>query len=300
VGGLLLSAACFGGCASAADRIVAAALQAHVDVLAAPEMQGRAFASPEAERAAAYIVNQLRQAGLKPPPGWDDPLQTFSLKRGQVARNVVFAVRGSDPALSSEWIILGAHFDHLGVRNGEIYPGADDNASGVAGMIEVGKTLHANRDDLGRSVLLCFFTGEEREFLGSRHFARYMPVPEEAVVAMLNADMISREPTFAIHVVGTQTSKPLAGIVKRANETVGLKLLFDHPEWIQQSDHIVFYRKRIPILYFGVEDHIDYHQPTDTPDRIDATLLEAVSRLIYNTTVQLSHAPRPAWNPEEN
>lgn len=300
LGAVLLGAGFTCGCAAPADRIVAANLQAHVNVLAAPEMRGRAFASPEEEQAAAYIVKQLRLAGLKPPPGWDDPIQTFSLKRGQLARNVVFAVRGSDPALDSEWIVLGAHYDHLGVRDGVIYPGADDNASGVAGMIEVAKTLQAHRRDLGRSVLICFFTGEERGFLGSRHFGRYMPVPRESVVAMLNADMISREPTFGIHVVGTQTSKPLARIVEQANQDVGLGLYYDHPEWIHESDQIVFYRKHIPVLYFGVENHIDYHQPTDTPDRIDAHLLEAVSRLIYNTTVLLSNAPRPAWSAEED
>src|SRR5690606_18265544 len=115
---------------------------------------------------------------------------------------------------------------------------------------------------------------------------------------MLNADMISRSPTFAIHVVGAETCPLLRPAVERANEGVGLALHFDHPEWITESDHYVFYRMRIPILYFGVEDHIDYHQPTDTRERINADLAQAVSRLIFNTVVELSHGPRPAWNPQ--
>ncbi len=291
--GLLLTLSI--GCQPAHHDLRAAALQQHVNVLAAEEMRGRDFASPEELRAANYIVAALSRAGVAPPPGWDTPVQTFSHKRGQVARNVVFGIPGGTPDLAGEWILLGAHFDHLGVRDGQVYPGADDNASGVSALIEIGKLLQANRDELGRSVMLCFFTGEERKFLGSRHFARYMPVPRERIVAMLNADMLSRGPR-EIHVVGQDTAGVFRDALARASTAVGLPVLFDHPEWISQSDHYVFHRMRIPILYFGVEDHEDYHQPTDTADRIDAGLLEAVTRVIYLTTMDLSQGPPIHWS----
>lgn len=277
-------------------RIERAALIKHVEYLASPEMRGRDLGSPEEKRAAEYIRLELSLAGLQPPPGWTSPIQEFRTRRGQDAQNVVFALRGRDGPTADEWIVIGAHFDHLGVRHERVYPGADDNASGTAGVIEIAKAFAARRPAPARSLLFCFFTGEERGFVGSSYLVNNLPVPETAVVAMLNADMISRDDTRTIHIVGTETAEVFRPTVVRANEGIGLTLKYDHPEWLYQSDHLVFYRKRIPILYFGVEDHVDYHQPTDTADKIDADEIESVARLIYRATELLADSPqRPTW-----
>lgn len=288
-----------GGCVPPVEGIRAEALVRHVEYLASDELQGRGFATPGEKMAAEYIARELKAAGLGPPPGWSDPIQRFDAASGATAHNVVFALPGGDPALRDEWIVVGAHLDHLGVRNGEIYNGADDNASGVAGVIEVARAFQRSLQRPARSLLFAFFTGEERGFIGSRHLVEHMPVPVERVVAMINADMISRDETRTIHVVGVTTGDSLRDAVERANQAVGMNLVYDHPEWTYQSDHYVFFRRQIPFVYFGVEDHEDYHKPTDTADKINREEIEAVSRLIYRTVEILAEQPAaPRWNAE--
>ncbi len=285
------------GCRPPVEGITADALVRHVDYLASDELQGRGFASPGEKMAAEYIARELTAAGLGPPPGWSSPIQRFDAASGAAAHNVVFALPGVDPALRDEWIVVGAHLDHLGVRNGDIYNGADDNASGVAGVIEVARAFKRRLQRPARSLLFAFFTGEERGFIGSRHLVKHMPVPLEKVVAMVNADMISRDDTRTIHVVGPTTGDSLRDAVERANESAGMNLVYDHPEWTYQSDHFVFFREEIPFVYFGVEDHEDYHEPTDTADKINRQQIEAVSRLIYGTVEILAEQPAaPRWN----
>lgn len=276
------------------------ALVRHVQVLAAADMRGRAIGTPGEQLAARYIVENLQRAGLTHPEGWDSPEQVFEW-RSTTARNVVFALKGSDPVLRDEWIVLGAHFDHLGEHEGQIYHGADDNASGVAGVMEVAKALLRRSDPNGpkplrRSILFCFFTGEERGFVGSRYFLDHPPVPVERIIAMINADMISRDDTQTIHVVGVEMGTGLKEAVERANRRIGMNLRYDRPEWLYQSDHYVFFTRNIPFVYFGVDDHPDYHRPTDTADKINPQQLELVSRLIFVVTEILADAPtRPLW-----
>lgn len=272
-----------------------AALMRHVETLARPELKGRDTGSPEEKVAAEYIARELTDAGLMPPPDWTSPIQPFDFK-GSPAHNVVVCLRGDDPVLREEWIVVGAHFDHLGERKGQVYPGADDNASGVAGVIETARALRKCAPPLKRSILFCFFTGEERGFVGSRHFLNTSPVPKSRIVAMLNADMISRDDTRTIHVVGTQTCDAFSAVVEAGAARVGLKAVFDHPEWTYQSDHYVFFSEKIPFLYFGVEDHPDYHRPTDTPEKTNRDQMERVSRLMLVVVQILADAPRrPAW-----
>lgn len=272
-----------------------AALMRHVEALARPELKGRDTGSPEEKLAAEYLARELTDAGLMPPPDWTSPIQPFDFK-GNPARNVVVCLRGDDPVLREEWIVIGAHFDHLGERKGQVYPGADDNASGVAGVIETARALRKCAPPLKRSIFFCFFTGEERGFVGSRHFLNTSPVPKSRIVAMLNADMISRDDTRTIHVVGTQTCDSFAAVVEAGAARVGLKAVFDHPEWTYQSDHYVFFSEKIPFLYFGVEDHPDYHRPTDTPEKTNRDQMERVSRLLLVVAQTLADAPRrPAW-----
>ncbi len=283
----------------AARTIHRDALMKHVEFLAATEMRGRAMASPEEKKAAEYIARELQAAGLAPPKTWKSPIQAFELDNDRTAHNVVFALPGAHPKLRDQWIVLGAHLDHLGVRGGKVYHGADDNASGVAGVIEIAKAIHRRDKKLDRSLLFCFFTGEERGFVGSKHLMKHLPIPKKSIIVMLNADMIGRDDSQTIHIVGPRTAASLRPLVERANQTVGLKLVYDHPEWTFQSDHYVFFKESIPFLYFGVEDHPDYHKPTDTADKIVREEIESVSRLIYHTAVALAgrDVEPPQWIP---
>lgn len=271
------------------------ALMRHVEYLSSAEMKGRAMGSPEEKLVAEYIARELTQAGLKPPAGWASPIQEFQTGT-LTAHNVVFALPGADAKLADEWLVIGAHLDHLGVRDGQVYHGADDNASGVAGVMEVAKVFQKLQPAPPRSILFCFFTGEERGFVGSRHFIQTPPVPRERMVAMICADMIGRCDTPTIHGTGDQTCAAFGDLVQSAARRAGIAMKFDHPEWTYQSDHYVFFAEKIPFLYFGVEDHPDYHRPTDTADKINREEIELVSRLIYATAEALAkQAERPVW-----
>ena len=294
-----LSLAALAGAEDSGLAIERGGLMKHVEFLASAEMRGRAMASPEEKKAAEYIARELSEAGLAPPKGWESPIQVIKLDEQRTAHNVVFALPGSHPDRSDEWIVLGAHLDHLGVRNGKVYHGADDNASGVAGIIEIAKAMRKRERKLDRSLLFCFFTGEERGLVGSRHLMKHLPIPKQKIIVMLNADMIGRDDARTIHIVGTQTAESLKGLVETANKRVGLKLVYDHAEWTFEGDHYVFFKESIPFLYFGVEDHRDYHKPTDTADKIVREEIEAVSRLIYYTAELLAggEAEPPEWIP---
>ncbi|MCC7291645.1 MAG: M20/M25/M40 family metallo-hydrolase [Phycisphaerales bacterium] len=271
------------------------ALMRHVEYLASADMKGRAMGSAEEKLTAEYIARELTQAGLKPPAGWASPIQEFQTG-ALTAHNVVFALPGADAKLADEWLVIGAHLDHLGVHDGQVYHGADDNASGVAGVIEVAKVFKKAQPAPARSILFCFFTGEERGFVGSRHFIQNPPVPKERIVAMICADMIGRCDTPTIHGTGNQTCAAFGELVELAAKRVGIEMKFDHPEWTYQSDHYVFFAEKIPFIYFGVEDHPDYHRPTDTADKINREEIERVSRLIYVAAEALARLPeRPAW-----
>lgn len=192
-------------------------------------------------------------------------------------QNVVGVVRGRDPNLVQEAIVIGAHYDHLGLgeRNslapsqaGQIHPGADDNASGTAAMLELAGAIGARRRDLRRSVIFIAFSGEELGRLGSTYYTKSPPWPLERTVAMLNLDMIGRPRDSKLYVGGVGTSPVFQQILEQANRT-GLHFSYSESGY-GFSDHTSFYVKNIPVLYFFSGLHSDYHKPSDTPDRIQA------------------------------
>ena len=226
----------------------------------------------------------------------------------KTVRNVLAAVRGSDTKLANEWIVIGAHYDHLGLGDprhvmvktevGQIHHGADDNASGTAGLLELGRLFGRNKGAFKRSVLLMAFSGEELGLFGSNHFVNNPTVPLASINAMLNMDMIGRLTNRArpddvpksLNVVGTGTAPQFPAWIEEANKVAGLKLALSNGGH-DGSDHISFSGKRIPTLFFFSGLHEDYHRSTDTAEKIDSRRAVQVLSLVAGTTELIANAP---------
>ena len=218
----------------------------------------------------------------------------------KTVRNVVASVRGSDPRLRNEWLIIGAHYDHLGLGDpngsinrsdlGKIHHGADDNASGTSGVLELARLISRNKEAFKRSVMLMTFAGEELGLFGSSHFVNNPTVPLSSITAMINMDMIGRLSGRPLNVMGTGTSPDFPGWVTEADKPVGLNLSFSNGGH-EGSDHVSFNGKRIPTLFFFSGLHSDYHRPTDTAEKIDAKGAIQVLSLVAGTAELIANAP---------
>ena len=212
------------------------------------------------------------------------------------ARNVVALLRGSHPTLRDEYIVVGAHYDHLGL-GGEgslapdertIHNGADDNASGTAALVEIAAAL-AQGPPLDRSVIFAAFTGEERGLWGSARFVAEPPVALERVVAMLNLDMVGRVADDRLTVFGFGTAAEWDEVVDAANASLEAPLSIGKaPDGYGPSDHASFYGEGIPVLHFFSNTHADYHRPTDDWNKINADGLERVAALTAAVTRRLA------------
>jgi hypothetical protein len=238
--------------------------------------------------------------------------QSFELKDSRIrlvaevrpvrktVRNVLASVAGSDPLLKNEWVVIGAHYDHLGLGDarhemyasdvGQIHHGADDNASGTSGVLELARLFQNNRQTLKRSVLFMTFAGEELGLFGSSHFVNKPTVPLASITAMLNMDMIGRLSGRALNVMGTGTAPDFPAWIEAANKDVGLKLTLSNGGH-EGSDHISFNGKRVPILFFFSGLHSDYHRPSDTKDKIDSEGAIKVLALVAGAAEQIANAP---------
>jgi hypothetical protein len=214
-------------------------------------------------------------------------------------QNVAAVVRGTDAALRDEYVILGAHFDHLGRstfgaldpnETNVIHNGADDNASGTAAVIELARLLRRNPPK--RSVIVVTFSGEELGLLGSQYFVDHLPVPMEKVRAMLNFDMVGRMQNDRIIVYGVATAQELSEIVARANAASPLSLTATG-DGFGASDHTSFYAKNLPVLHFFTNVHDDYHKASDDAEKINAVGLARVVALAERVTREIADRPQP-------
>ena len=231
-------------------------------------------------------------------------LTTDILRIRKPVRNVLAAIDGSDPELRNEWVIAGAHYDHLGLDgefslardgNGQIHHGADDNASGTAGILELARIAGRNKDSFKRSVLLMAFAGEEVGLRGSSHFVAEPTIDIENAVAMLNLDMIGRLRDDHVYVSGVGTSADFRTALEELNESVGLSLDYSS-SGMGASDHMSFNIKKIPVLFFFSGLHSDYHQPSDTADKINADGARKVLMLAYQMLGRLAaEVERPLY-----
>jgi hypothetical protein len=281
-------------------------LQAHVYRLASPEFLGRR--GPGAERTARHLAAAFSRLGLQPafagsyfqPIPWlladEDHPNTF------VGRNVAAVLPGTDPRLQDEWIILSAHYDHLGVQKGRMYPGADDNASGVAMLLEVAERFALRPEKPRRSVMFVAFDQEEAGLLGSRHFATHPPRDLKKLKAVLNADMLGRSMASVmdeyVFALGSEHSPRLRRLLEEVPPEDGLKVGRVGVDMIgTRSDYGPFRDRRIPFLFFSTGQHPDYHKPTDLPERVDYEKLRKISLWISDLTDRLANdSETPSWD----
>ena len=208
------------------------------------------------------------------------------------------------PGKTDEYVIIGAHYDHLGYGNydslapsqiGQIHPGADDNASGTAGVLELARALAPMKGTLQRGILFASFAGEELGLLGSAHWVQQPTLPLEKAVAMLNMDMIGRIKDDKVYVGGIGTGSTLKAAIEQAQAKSNFKIEYS-PGGYSASDHTSFVTKRIPVLFFFSGLHSDYHKPSDTWDKINSQGAARLVDVVGDTGLQLASAPdRPTF-----
>jgi len=284
-------------------------LRRHLEALAHDSMRGRASGSADELRAAHYLADQLRAYGLSAPGGgMIQPFEGMS-RRGDTllaSRNVLAEVRGSG-ALAGEWVVVGAHYDHIGYRglpDAGAGPnnGADDNASGTVLMLEIARLLGAwlNQDGMAgtdrRSVLFIGFGAEEEGLLGSCQYVFRGPaVPLSMTRAMLNFDMVGRLRDDVLVVSGQETAGAWPSLLENANEP-GLVLVAPEQSSASGTDHACFWQVAIPWLGFFTGYHDQYHTPLDDVALIDVPGLERVGELGLRILARIMVMPRaPAF-----
>src|SRR5262245_22332746 len=249
-------------------RIDGGRLLQALETLAADDMEGRLPGTPGSAKARAFLVQRFKEAGIQPIGGTFERPFTFLAGRGTSERtgvNIVGIVPGQrEPA---RYIVVTAHYDHLGVRNGDVFNGADDNASGVAALLAVAARMSAEKPQ--HSIVFAALDAEESGLNGAKAFLNDPPVPREAIALNVNLDMVARDADNVLFAVGTFQYPFLTAYLKDVAQPP-VKLRFGHDgtnpkedDWTRDSDHYPFHQAGIPFVYFGVEDEAQHHKPTD-------------------------------------
>jgi hypothetical protein len=270
--------------------------------LASPELEGRR--GEGGRKTASYLIEEFRRLGLEPLFAGQFVQEIPSGEPGRIqGRNVGAALRGSDPALRDQWVILAAHYDHLGVRDGVLYPGADDNATGVAMMLEAARCLKNTAEQPRRSVMFVGFDLEEVGLFGSRYFVNHPPVPLRSVSLFITADMIGRALGGIcekdVFVLGSEYAPGLRPWVEAAarDRPVKVNLLGSDLLVFNRSDYGPFRNRQIPFLFFSTGENPRYHSPADTPETVDFAKLTAISQMIHDVTASAAGAESvPRWS----
>ncbi len=218
--------------------------------------------------------------------------------------NIVGMREGTDPALKDEYIFVTAHYDHVGIKDGEICNGADDNASGTAGMLEIAEAFSRFYPDNKRSIVFAAFAGEELNLLGSRYFVDNLPVETGKVVACLNLDMIGRGKKGEenqLQIFGIDYSDDLKTYNEQCNQWFGFDIKYNGQFFLtSKSDQWPFIAKQIPGLFYFAGDHKDYHTPRDDYDKLNYDKLVKISRLAATVAYNLGQSDtRPAWHAKQ-
>lgn len=271
-----------------------------VAALAHDSMAGRQLGSEGGAKARALLVRELQERAIEPLGR--EYVQPFPVQlRSGAARaggNVLGVIRGT--SIPERYIVVSAHYDHLGMRAGAIYNGADDNASGTAAALEVASWLRAHPPL--HSVIIALFDGEEAGMRGARAFFDASPVADGSIILDINLDMVGRNDRSELYVAGTSHYPELLPVVEAAQRRSSLMLRTGHDtgggrdDWTGASDHAAFHERGIPFLYLGEEDHADYHRPTDDAERMQPGFFAAATRTIIDVVrladEQLARAPR--------
>ena len=281
-------------------------LRAVVETLASPEFGGRS--GPASDKSVSYLIEQFRGLSLTPLFEGDYAQSIPGKEAGTVmGRNVGALLRGSDAKLREEFVVVAAHYDHLGVRGGKLYPGADDNASGVAMMLEVARSLVKAPFPPHRSMIFVGFDLEEVGLFGSRYFVAHPPVALDKVVLFVTADMIGRSLAGVcdsyVFVIGSENAPGLRPWIDRAarGRSLTVGLLGADILVLNRSDYGPFRSRSIPFLFFTTGENPRYHRPDDTAETLDFAKLTSISQMIEQVIAMAADAPAvPRWqkNPD--
>ena len=281
-----------------------------VYTLASNEFEGRKTGEKGQKLAAEYIANYYKERAIDPAITDDYmqqiPMEYFRGRSKDTAANVIAYIKGS--AWPDEYIVLSAHYDHVGIRGGKIYNGADDDASGTAAVLEIAeafKTAAKNGQGPKRSIVFLNVSGEEIGLFGSRYYTEHPVFPLQNTVANLNIDMIGRidekhvnNPDFVYLIGSDKISSELHELSEAINKKyVNLELDYtyndenDPNRFYYRSDHYNFAKNGIPIIFYFNGVHRDYHKATDTADKIQYDLLQKRTRLIFHTAWEIANRP---------
>jgi Zn-dependent M28 family amino/carboxypeptidase len=297
---VLLSTLVLAACASAIGparpseiRVDAARMMRVAGALAHDSMQGRAVGTEGGAKARRLVIQELTARGIAPlGASYEHPF-TFTGRSGTVTGvNVLAVVRGTE--VPDRYIVATAHYDHVGVRSGSIYNGADDNASGTVALLELASWFRAHPPR--HSIVIAALDAEETGLRGARAFLEQAPVPIEAIGVNINMDMVGRNDRNELYAVGTRYYPVLRPFVEQAaaRSTITLRLGHDSgaggEDWTMMSDQGPFHQRGIRFLYFGVEDHPDYHRPTDDAERLQPAFLEGAARTVIDVVTLIDGA----------
>lgn len=276
----------------------------HISFLASPKMAGRFPGTRENKKVVNYLIKNFKQSGIKPfnnsyiqefkvkirvKKGLDTPVVT--------TQNVIGFVEGSDPVLKHEFIVLGAHYDHLGKGGPSskkpdtvgIHLGADDNASGTAALLEIAERIAANKKELKRSVLFIAFGAEEQGLIGSKYFVEHPLIPLSSIKLMLNMDMVGRmNAEKHLYMGGAASFDGGMELMKSLGPQIGINpivIAYD----VGGSDHVSFYKKNISVLGFHTGGHPQYHTPEDDFAHINVPGEKLVCDYIYKAIVNVAN-----------
>ncbi|WP_306352659.1 M28 family metallopeptidase [Flavobacterium sp. '19STA2R22 D10 B1'] len=299
------------------ETITAPELSKHLYIVASDEMEGRDTGTPGQKKAGEYLINEYKKIGMSFPKGADSFYQkvpaeymarAFSPKLND-SENIWAFIEGSEKP--DEILVISAHYDHVGMKNGQVYNGADDDGSGTVALLEIANAfMQAKKDGYGpkRSILFLHVTGEEHGLHGSRYYSEHPLFPIANTITDLNIDMIGRrdpkhkdDPNYIYLIGSDRLSSDLHTISEDANKKyVNLELDYKYndkndPERIYfRSDHYNFASKGIPSLFYFNGVHEDYHLPGDTPDKIEYDVLKKRAQLVFVTAWELANrAERP-------
>jgi hypothetical protein len=289
------------------DTTSPTARRVFVDVrfLADDRQEGRGVGTAGLSRAGAYVRDGFIRAGLQAsfqdftiPP--DAPAVLHTTLGGVATRNVVAILPGASPALRGEVVVIGAHYDHLGLggfgamdpdSTGRVHNGADDNASGTAALLEVAHLL--GRRHPARTIVFVAFSGEELGTLGSSYFVQHpVPQPVDSIYVMLNMDMVGRLRSGRLLALGAATAKEFPALLDSLNTPPLFDLRASGDGW-GPSDHAVFFAARRPVLHFFTDLHEDYHRSTDDADKINDSGIAQIAQFVADLAWTLANRPGP-------
>lgn len=297
-----------------AATITAKELGTHLFTYASDEFEGRNTGEPGQKKAVKYLKDFYVNQGISSPLGGDDYFQEVpaewinkNTRRGEFkdSENVVAFIKGSEKP--DEIVVISAHLDHEGIKNGQIYNGADDDGSGTVAILEIAQAFQmAAKAGKGpkRSILFLHVTGEEKGLLGSKYYTDVDPIfPLSNTVCNLNIDMVGRidarhkdNPNFVYLIGSDKLSTELHNLSEAVNKkytNISLDYKYndenDPNRFYYRSDHYNFAKNNVPIIFYFNGTHADYHRPTDTPDKINYELLENRARLVFHTAWEVAN-----------